>query len=44
MFAMADGCYAPGNARPAVKAAAAAVIGHHDEDGIAEFLRERFDV
>ena len=42
MFAMADECYAPSNAKPAIKAAATAVIGHHDEDGIAEFLRERF--
>ena len=42
MFAMADECYAPSNAKPEVKAAATAVIGHHDEDGIAEFLRGRF--
>ncbi|HEY6130741.1 MAG TPA: HAD hydrolase family protein, partial [Halioglobus sp.] len=34
--------YAPSNARPEVRAAATAVIGHHDEDGIAQFLRERF--
>jgi 5-amino-6-(5-phospho-D-ribitylamino)uracil phosphatase len=42
MFAMADECYAPVNAKPVVKAAATAIIGHHDESGIAEFLRERF--
>lgn len=42
MFAMADECYAPANAKPVVKAAATAIIGHHDENGIAEFLRERF--
>jgi len=42
MFALADECYAPSNAKEAVKAVATAVIGHHDEDGIAEFLRERF--
>ncbi len=42
MFAMADECYAPSNAKPVVKAAATAIIGHHDEDGVAEFLRERF--
>ena len=42
MFALADECYAPSNARDSVKAVATAVIGHHDEDGIAEFLRERF--
>jgi len=42
MFALADESYAPSNARDEVKAAATAVIGHHDEDGISEFLRERF--
>ncbi len=42
MFAVADESYAPGNARPEVRAAASAVIGRHDEDGIARFLRERF--
>ena len=42
MFALADESYAPSNAREAVKAAATAVIGHHDEDGISMFLRERF--
>jgi 5-amino-6-(5-phospho-D-ribitylamino)uracil phosphatase len=44
MFAMADECYAPLNAKPVVKAAATAIIGHHDENGIAEFLRQRFDL
>lgn len=42
MFLNADESYAPDNADPPVKAAASAVIGHHDEDGIARFLRERF--
>ncbi len=42
MFSRADEAYAPDNAKAAVKAAATAVIGHHDEDGIARFLRERF--
>jgi Cof subfamily protein (haloacid dehalogenase superfamily) len=42
MFARADEAYAPANAKPEVQAAATAVIGHHDEDGIARFLRERF--
>lgn len=42
MFAMADECYAPANAKPEVKAASTAIIGHHDENGIADFLRERF--
>ncbi|PLW70616.1 HAD family hydrolase [Pseudohalioglobus lutimaris] len=42
MFAVADESYAPANANDAIKAAATAVIGHHDEEGIARFLRERF--
>ena len=44
MFALADECYAPSNAKDAVKSVATAVIGHHDEDGIAAFLRQRFDL
>ena len=44
MFARADEAYAPANADACVKDAATAVIGHHDEDGIARFLRERFDL
>ena len=44
MFAMADESYAPSNARTEVRDAATAVIGHHDEDGISQFLRERFDL
>ncbi len=44
MFAIADECYAPSNAKESVLSAATAVIGHHDEDGIAEFLRERFSL
>tara|TARA_R110000823_G_scaffold144958_6_gene275106 strand:- start:186 stop:1007 length:822 start_codon:yes stop_codon:yes gene_type:complete len=44
MFEIADECYAPSNARESVQAAATAVIGHHDEDGIARFLRERFSL
>ncbi|MEE4659218.1 MAG: HAD family hydrolase [Halieaceae bacterium] len=44
MFARADEAYAPANAEPEVKRRATAVIGHHDEDGIARFLRERFDL
>ena len=44
MFALADESYAPSNAKAAVKAAATAVIGHHDEDGIARFLQERFQL
>jgi hypothetical protein len=42
MFEVADESYAPANATDAIKSAATAVIGHHDEEGIARFLRERF--
>ena len=42
MFEAADESYAPDNANDKIKSAATAVIGHHDEDGIARFLRERF--
>lgn len=44
MFALADEAYAPLNAKDSVKAAASAIIGHHDEDGIARFLRRRFGI
>jgi hydroxymethylpyrimidine pyrophosphatase-like HAD family hydrolase len=30
-----------GNAQPGVKEKADLVIGHHDEDGLALFIRER---
>jgi Cof subfamily protein (haloacid dehalogenase superfamily) len=42
LFELADEAYAPKNAKEHVKAKATATIGHHDEDGIARFLRERF--
>jgi Cof subfamily protein (haloacid dehalogenase superfamily) len=42
MFEAADERYAPANANEMIKSAATAVIGHHDEEGIARFLRERF--
>lgn len=44
MFATADESYAPANAAEPVKEAATAVIGRHDEDGIARFLRQRFNL
>lgn len=44
MFRAADESYAPDNANDAIKSAATAVIGHHDDEGIARFLRERFDL
>jgi Cof subfamily protein (haloacid dehalogenase superfamily) len=42
MFARADESYAPENAAEHIKSAATAIVGHHDEDGIARFLRGRF--
>ena len=42
MFEAADESYAPENANDAIKSAATAVIGHHDDEGIARFLRKRF--
>lgn len=44
MFARADESYATENAKTAIKAAADAVIGHHNDDGVARFLRERFNL
>ena len=44
MFESADEAYAPLNAREHIKKAATAVIGHHNEDGIAKFLRKRFEL
>ena len=44
MFECASECYAPANADPMILDAADKVIGHHDEDGVARFLRERFDL
>ncbi|MEM0912546.1 MAG: Cof-type HAD-IIB family hydrolase [Pseudomonadota bacterium] len=44
MFKLADECYAPENAKCEVKEIASAVIGHHHDDGVALFLRERFSL
>lgn len=44
MFNLADECYAPANAKTEIKEIANEVIGHHDEDGVARFLRERFNL
>lgn len=44
MFEIADEAYAPWNADEEIKALATAVIGHHDEDGVARYLRERFNL
>lgn len=42
MFEMADEKYAVANARDEVKALATAVIGHHDEDGVAKFIAQNY--
>jgi len=42
LFEAADESYAPENATAEIKSAATSIIGHHDEDGIAHFLQERF--
>lgn len=44
MFETADEAYAPENSLAEVKDAATRVIGHHNDDGIARFLRERFSL
>jgi Cof subfamily protein (haloacid dehalogenase superfamily) len=44
MFAVAQEAYATANANPALKETATDVIGHHDEDGVARFLRKRFSL
>lgn len=44
MFEAADESYAPANANRTIRSAATEVIGHHDEEGIARFLRERFSL
>ncbi len=44
MFAAADEAYATANADERLKECATATIGHHDKDGVAHFLRERFDL
>lgn len=44
MFDLADEAYAPSNAIDIIKQNANAVIGHHNEDAVAHFLRERFSL
>ena len=44
MFAIADECYAPANAIDEIKAMSTQVIGHHNEDGVAQFVRKRFNL
>ena len=42
MLEAADEAYVPANANDRIKSVASAVIGHHDDEGVARFLRERF--
>jgi Cof subfamily protein (haloacid dehalogenase superfamily) len=42
MFERADESYAPANATEQIKNAATSIIWHHDDDGIAKFLRQRY--
>ena len=44
MFEVADEAYAPANALDELKAIATGVVGHHNEDGIARFLREHYSL
>ena len=44
MFEVADESYAPANGQAAVKSKATEIIGHHNEDGVARFLRKRFSL
>ena len=44
MFAVADESYATANADDEVKVQATRIIGHHAEDGVAYFLRDRFNL
>ena len=42
MFELADEAYATSNAAEAIKKMATEVIGSCEEDGVAEFLENRF--
>ncbi|RBO83753.1 HAD-IIB family hydrolase [Marinomonas aquiplantarum] len=44
MFDQADEAFATDNALLHVKEAATEVIGHHDEDGVARYLRARYNL
>ena len=44
LFEVADERYAPNNALEQVKASADEVIGHHDDDSVARFLRHRYQL
>ncbi len=44
MFSIADEAYATANAPDYVQAQAKGTVGHHNEDGVAKFLMERFQL
>ncbi|MEE4330573.1 MAG: HAD-IIB family hydrolase [Wenzhouxiangella sp.] len=44
MFAVADESFAPASAGDDIKSAAGTVIGHHDEDGVANYLAWRYSL
>ena len=44
MFEFATESYAMDNADEELKDIATKIIGHHDEDGVARFLRDRFNL
>ena len=44
MFETSDEAFATENALEHIKDAANGVIGHHDEDGVARYLRKRYDL
>lgn len=44
MFDVSDEAFATDNALDHVKQSAHQVIGHHDEDGVARYLRKRYDL
>ena len=44
LFEVATEAYAVANADDELKEIATQIIGHHDEDGVAQFLRERFNL
>lgn len=44
MFSIANEAYATANASDSIQSKANSTIGHHDEDGVAKFLIERFSL
>jgi Cof subfamily protein (haloacid dehalogenase superfamily) len=44
MFSMSDEAFATENAHNHIKDAATDVIDHHDKDGVAKYLRKRYDL